>query len=32
VPEVTKGYLREVVLMSSAFRRYMRAANGSIDD
>lgn len=32
VPEVTEDHLRQVVLMSSAFRKYMRAANNDMDD
>ena len=32
VPEVTEDHLRQVVLMSSAFRKYMKAANNDMDD
>lgn len=32
VPEVTEDHLRQVVLMSSAFRKYMKAANEDMDD
>jgi hypothetical protein len=32
VPEVTQDHLEQVVTMSSAFRKYMRAANENMDD
>ena len=32
VPEVTEDHLRQGVLMSSAFRKYMKAANNDMDD
>ncbi|KAF3039787.1 hypothetical protein E8E12_009103 [Didymella heteroderae] len=32
IPEVTEDHLKQVVMMSSAFRKYMRAANENMDD
>jgi hypothetical protein len=32
VPEVTENHLQQVVKMSSAFRKYMKAAHSGMDD